>query len=93
METESGRRLLNDMTENKEDPRMKIIGGLFPAFLFTCLGIAFLFLAPDMDSKLVIPATLCLAMGISFFLAIAVTYHFAKSWREESAVNERSPEA
>ena len=93
METESGRRLLNEMTQTEEDPRMKILGGLFPAFLFSCLGIGFLILAPDVDSELVIPATVFLAMGISFFLAIGVTYHFAKSWRKESASNEGRPEA
>ncbi len=89
IESEGGKKMLEDLATDRVNPQERALALLPPGIILASLGIGCLVLTFK-DSDLVIPGGLLVALGIGFLIAAAVSRRLAKSWSRTSQL--RGPE-
>jgi len=82
IDSDGGRRLLNQLADEGEDPRQKILGGLYPALILSALGLGLWYVnyTEVNNARMLTAAVLVGALGAGFFAATALSYYLSKSW-------------
>ena len=79
LETDGGRRMIEDLGKSGVNPRARAQRPMIAGVVLTCLGVAFLLLTVR-EADLLIPGGLVLATGIGFLIGAFVTLRLSKSW-------------
>ncbi len=82
LETEGGKKMVEDLGSERKDPHARTLGLLIPGTVLSCLGLGFLVLTYEVQN-LVIPGGLVLAVGIGFLIAAFVSLRLSKSWKAD----------
>jgi len=86
IETEGGRKMIEDLGKDRVSPKERALKLMVPGIVLACLGAGFLVLMYK-TPNLVIPGGIILALGIGFLIAAFVTQRLSKNWEAD---DERS---
>ncbi len=82
LETEGGRKMIEDLGTDHVSPKERALKHIRAGFIMLFLGIGFL-VATYKVSPLVIPGTLFIALGVGFLIAAFVSLRLSKSWEAD----------
>lgn len=77
--TEDGRQLLQQLTEDRVDPRSGVLPATKLGVIFSTLGLGSLALT-RLDDRFLFPGVLVLALGVGFLLAAWVSNRMITKW-------------
>jgi len=85
LETETGRRFVEEITVQSAAPTNKILGSIQKGVIMTLIGFGMLVLANvffggDLFNVVAAAGTIALMLGVGFLISTAITYRLSKSW-------------
>ena len=92
LETEGGRKMVEDLGTDRVSPKERALKHIRAGFIMLFLGIGFL-VATYEESNLVIPGAVFIALGIGFLIGAYVTLRLSKSWEAESQLHKSEGQA
>ncbi len=85
LESETGRRFVEEITVQTAAPTSKILGSIQKGFIMTLIGfglivLANLFFGGDLFNVVAVGGTIALMLGVGFLISTAISYRLSKSW-------------
>ena len=78
LETEGGKKMIEDLGTDRTDPRIRSIKHVIAGTVLSCLGLGFLVLTYE-ERDLVIPGVMLLSVGIGFLIGAYLSLRLSKS--------------
>ena len=91
--TEGSKFLLDELGEDWQGPRQRVLAIMTLGAVLSAFGIGFLALIWK-EPDIVVPAVIFLSLGIGFLIAAAVSYRLSKKWgmcKDEEPTPESAP--
>ena len=79
VESEGGRRFLEELTAKPVDPAGRVLNLVKAGLILATLGVGFLVLMVR-EVELIYPGVIVLALGIGFLIAAWVSHRLSKKW-------------